>query len=521
MKVNFKEKILKSIKNITFEILAFLTLFLSLEILKKPLNSTGWIFGVGLVYLGNYVLVEIFQNIFKVEKKNNIIPILLKFLVPFYTLKVINSELYKRNIYYILGIFLSVLVIALLEYKYKKKYYTKKIFTFENLENMCIAIFPFYFLKTGSIKIIYILLFLLVRKVYMKKGMKIKKEIKVTYVLLILLSLVLIITSILNPIEYKGIAALKNIFLWIFYIFIFFQFVEDRIDYNSIFLVGTMSLTIFYAPLFINWMSLNYKLEGVRLGTFIDITQTGVILGLLSILFLFYICYRKEIELVPYLIINFIFLLLTGSKGPFLLTIFFSILVIYIFIETNKILYVVLSMLLALLLYNSNITAIERLKSDAGSTAARKLLYKESFEQFLNKPILGNGQGTYLEIAKEKSKTKLEKIMNNSNQRVENVGAYEAYEVLWYTHSNPLELLRGSGIFSFAFYYSFISYIIFLLYKYYKKSTDKLCLLGLFSLLYFEIYGLIDNVIIYERLQLISFYIIFLSLNRVFKYDKL
>lgn len=512
---------MKIVKNIIFEFLAFIALFLSFEILKNRFNSIEWILGVGLVYLGVYILVEVFQKVFKVRREDNLVPILLKLLVPFYTLKVIDSELYKRNIYYILGIMFSILIVTLLEYKYKKKYYTKNIFSFENLENICIVIFPFYFLKTGSIKIIYILLFLLVRKVYIKKGMKIKKEIKVTYILLILLSLVLIITSTLNPIGYKGVAALKNIFLWMFYIFIFFQFVEDKIDYNSVFLVGTISLTIFYTPLFINWMSLNYKLEGVRLGTFIDITQTGVILGLLSILFLFYICYRREIELVPYLIINFIFLLLTGSKGPFLLTIFFSILVIYIFIETNKILYVVSSILLALLLYNSNITAIERLKSDAGSTAARKLLYKESFEQFLNKPILGNGQGTYLEIAKEKSKAKLEKIMNDSNQRAENIGAYEAYEILWYTHSNPLELLRGSGIFSFAFYYSFISYIIFLLYKYYKKSTDKLCLLGLFSLLYFEIYGLIDNVIIYERLQLISFYIIFLSLNRIFKYDKL
>lgn len=512
---------MKIVKNIIFEFLAFIALFLSFEILKNRFNSIEWILGVGLVYLGVYILVEVFQKVFKVKREDNLVPILLKLLVPFYTLKVIDSELYKRNIYYILGIMFSILIVTLLEYKYKKKYYTKNIFNFENLENICIVIFPFYFLKTGSIKIIYILLFLLVRKVYIKKGMKIKKEIKVTYILLILLSLVLIITSTLNPIGYKGVAALKNIFLWMFYIFIFFQFVEDKIDYNSVFLVGTISLTIFYTPLFINWMSLNYKLEGVRLGTFIDITQTGVILGLLSILFLFYICYRREIELVPYLIINFIFLLLTGSKGPFLLTIFFSILVIYIFIETNKILYVVSSILLALLLYNSNITAIERLKSDAGSTAARKLLYKESFEQFLNKPILGNGQGTYLEIAKEKSKVKLEKIMNDSNQRAENIGAYEAYEILWYTHSNPLELLRGSGIFSFAFYYSFISYIIFLLYKYYKKSTDKLCLLGLFSLLYFEIYGLIDNVIIYERLQLISFYIIFLSLNRIFKYDKL
>ena len=61
---------MKIIKNITLEILAFLTLFLSFEILKKPFNSIEWSFGVGLVYLGNYILVEIFQNIFKVVFKN-------------------------------------------------------------------------------------------------------------------------------------------------------------------------------------------------------------------------------------------------------------------------------------------------------------------------------------------------------------------------------------------------------------------------------------------------------------------
>lgn len=502
---------MKMIKSITFEILAFIALFLSFEILKKPFNSIGWIFGVGLVYLGVYILVEVFQKSFKTKREDNLIPILLKLLVPFYTLKVIDNELYKRNIYYILGIFFSVLIIILLEYKYKKKYYTKDIFTFENLENICITIFPFYFLKTGSIKIIYVLLFLLLRKIYLKKGIKINKETKMIYILLIIFSLVLIVTNILNPIGYKGVEALKNIFLWIVYIFVFFQFIDKKINYSNIFLTGIVSLIIFYTPLFINWMMTNYMLDGIRLGTFIDITQTGVILGLLSIIFLFYICYKKDLELVPYLIINYLFLLLTGSKGPFLLVIVFSLVIIFIFSKVNIFLYIVSSTVLALLLYNSDLTAIERIKNDAGSTAARRLLYKESFEQFLNSPILGYGQGTYLEFAKERHREELEKVLNNPNQTSEEVGISQAYGLLWYTHSNPLELLRGSGIFAFIFYYSFISYIVFLFYNFYRKSKDKIYFLGLICLLYFEIYGIIDNVIIYERLQLISMYIVFLN----------
>lgn len=502
---------MKIVKNIIFEFLAFIALFLSFEILKNRFDSIEWILGVGLVYLGVYILVEVFQKIFKVKREDNLIPVLLKLLVPFYTLKVIDSELYKRNIYYILGITFSILIVTLLEYKYKKKYYTKNIFSFENLENVCIVIFPFYFLKTGSIKIIYILLFFLIRKIYLKKGIKIKKEIKRIYILLLLFSLTLVVTSILNSIGFKGIAALENIFTWIFYIFILFQFIGDKINYNNIFLTGIVSLTIFYAPLLINWMASSYRLEGVRLGTFIDITQTGVILGLLSILLLFYACYEKKIEIIPYLLINYIFLLLTGSKGPFLLVIFFSLIIIFIFSKVNIFLYVISSTIVTLLLYNSDLTAIERIKNDAGSTAARKLLYKESFEQFLNSPILGNGQGTYLEIATERHKLELEKIINKPNKTPEEVGIYEAYGLLWYTHSNPLELLRGAGIFSFIFYYSFISYIIFLFYNFYRKSEDKICLLGLISLLYFEIYGIIDNVIIYERLQLISIYIVFLN----------
>lgn len=501
---------MKSIKNITFEILAFISLFLSLGTLKNRFDSIEWILGVGLVYLGVYILVDVFQKNFKVKSEDNLVPILLKLLVPFYTLKVIDSELYKRNIFYILGIIFSILIVTLLEYKYKKKYYTKNIFSFKNLENICIVIFPFYFLKTGSIKIIYILLFLLLRKMYLKKGIKIKKEIKIIYILLILFSLILVVTSALNPIGFKGKVALENMFTWIFYVFILFQFIEDEINYNNIFLTGIVSLTIFYAPLLINWMASNYRLEGVRLGTFIDITQTGVILGLLSILLLFYACYEKKIEIIPYLLINYMFLLLTGSKGPFLLVIFFSLVIIFIFSKIKIFLYMISSTLVTLLLYNSDLTAIERIKNDAGSTAARKLLYKESFEQFLNRPILGNGQGTYLEIATERHKLELEKIINKPNKTPEEVGIYEAYGLLWYTHSTPLELLRGAGIFSFIFYYSFISYMIFLFYNFYRKSEDKICLLGIISLLYFEIYGIIDNVIIYERLELISTYIIFL-----------
>lgn len=266
-------------------------------------------------------------------------------------------------------------------------------------------------------------------------------------------------------------------------------------------------------------MNVSYRFN-IRIGTFIDITQTGVILGLLNILFIFYVLYKKNLELILYLLTNSIFLFLTGSKGPFILSLLFSIIIFSLFIKINKLFYIGISLFLIIFLYNSNLFVIERIKNDGGSTDVRKLIYEESFKQFLNKPFLGNGQGTYLELASLNHEKVLKEIDKQKMTREESIIEL-AYDTLWYTHSNPLELLRGSGIFSFTFYYSFISYIIFLFYKYYKKSADKLCLLGLFSLLYFEIYGLIDNVIIYERLQLINFYIIFLSLNRIFKYDKL
>lgn len=507
------------VKNIGIEIIAFIGMIISFKILNLQQNSILLIGGVGLIYLSNYLIVSIFENIFKVQKENNIIPILLKILVPFYTLKVINNVMYKKNIYYILGTIFSILVILFLEYIYRRQFYTKKIFNFDTIENICISIFPFYLLKTGSIKIIYILLFLLIRKIYLKRSIHIKKEVKVIYILLILFSLTLGISCVFNDIGFKGIAALKNIFMWIFYMFIFVQFMYEEIDYKNILLTVVSSTLIFYTPFFIKWMNASYRFN-IRLGTFIDITQTGVILGLLNILFIFYILYKKNMELVPYLLINFIFLILTGSKGPFILTLLLSIIIFSVFVKINKLFYIGISLFLVIFLYNSNLVVIKRMKNDGGSTGARKLLYKESFRQFLDKPILGNGQGTYLEVASLNHKKELEEIDRKKITREQSI-MKSAYNTLWYTHSNPLELLRGSGLFSFAFYYSFVGYLVFLFCRYYKKSADKLSLIGLFSLLYFEIYGVIDNVIIYERLQLISFYIIFLSLNRVFKYDKL
>lgn len=507
------------VTNISLEIIAFMGMIISLKILNTQTNPLLLVGGVGLIYLSNYLIVNLFENIFKVQKENNIIPILLKVLVPFYTLKVINNVMYKKNIYYILGIVLSTIIILFLEYIYRKKFYTRKLFNFGTFENTCISIFPFYFLKTGSIKIIYILLFLLIRKIYLKRSIYIKKEVKIIYILLILFSLILGISSIFNNIGFKGIATLESIFMWIFYMFIFVQFIYEEVDYKNILLATISSTMIFYTPFFIKWMNVSYKFN-IRLETFIDITQTGVILGILNIIFVFYILYKKNLELIPYLLINFIFLILTGSKGPFILALLFSVFIFSMFIKVNKLFYVGIGLFLFISLYNSNLVIIKRMKSDGGSTGIRKLLYKESFRQFLDKPILGNGQGTYLEVASLNHKKILEEIDQKKMTREQSIMKL-AYNTLWYTHSNPLELLRGSGIFSFIFYYSFISYIIFLFYKYYKKNLDKFCLIGLFSLLYFEIYGLIDNVIIYERLQLISFYIIFLSLNRVFKYDKL
>lgn len=507
---------MRVLKNILFEILAFISLFLSLEIMKTKFNSIEWILGIGLLYFGNYILIEVFQKNFKIETKNNLLPIFLKILVPFYTLKILEKDLYKRNMYYLMGMICSVLIILLLEYKYKKENYTKEILTFDNLERVCICLFPFYFLKTGSIKIIYILIFLVFRRIYLERKFEIKKDIKIIYGLLSFFILILLITSVINPIGFKGKAALEHIFTWIFYIFVFFQFIYRKIDYKNILLVTLSSLTIFYAPLFINWIKFGYRINGIRIGTFIDITQTGVILGLLNILLLFYICYKKEIELSPYLLINLIFLLLTGSKGPFILTVFISMIIISSFIKIKKGVYIISIVGMILFIYNSNLPAIKRIKNDRGSTAARKLIYKEGFEQFLKRPILGNGQGTYLEIANKKHKLELEKVVKIQNPTAEQRGIYEAYGLLWYTHSNPLELLRGSGIFAFIFYYGFIGYILSRFFNFYKKSKDKIYLLGLLSLLYFEIYGIIDNVIIYERLQLISVYIVFL----IYSYSK-
>lgn len=507
------------VKNIGIEIIAFIGMIISFKILNLQQNSILLIGGVGLIYLSNYLIVSIFENIFKVQKENNIIPILLKILVPFYTLKVINNVMYKKNIYYMLGTIFSILIILFLEYIYRKQFYTKKIFNFDTIENICISIFPFYLLKTGSIKIIYILLFLLIRKIYLKRSIHIKKEVKVIYILLILFSLTLGISCVFNDIGFKGIAALKNIFMWIFYMFIFVQFMYEKIEYKNILLTAVSSTLIFYTPFFIKWMNVDYGFH-VRLGTFIDTTQTGVILGVLNIYFIFYILYKKNLELILYLLINFIFLLLTGSKGPFIFSLLICMIMFVIFYKINKLFYIVASLMLIFFLYNSNLMVIKRIKNNGGSTAVRKLLYKESFRQFLDKSILGNGQGTYLEVASLNHKKELEEIDQKKITREQSI-MKSAYNTLWYTHSNPLELLRGSGLFSFAFYYSFIGYLVFLFCRYYKKSADKLSLIGLFSLLYFEIYGLIDNVIIYERLQLISFYIIFLSLNRVFKYDKL
>lgn len=503
---------MKNIKIISFEIIAFISLFLSFEFFKKSSFEITYLLGVILLYLGTYILVEVFQKILKVKTENNLIPFLLKIIVPFYTLKIIDKELYKKNIYFILGILFSIIIISILEYKYKKKYYTKKILTFENLENICIVFFPFYFLKTGSIKIIYILIFLFLRKIYIEKRIEIKKETKIIYIILLLFIVVLIITSFINPIGHKGIGALKNIFFWIFYLFIFLQFINSKIDYNNIFLITIISVNIFYIPIFIHWQELNYKFKGIRLGGFIDITQTGVILGLLSILYLFYICYKKEILLIPYLIMNFIFLLLTGSKGPLLLVIFFSLIILFLYLKIKTIVYFMSSILIILILFSNDLTFVKRIKNDDGSSAARKLVYKESFQQFLNRPILGNGHGTYLEIAKERHKKELVEAIEIKNKTSKEVGIMEAYGRLWYTHSNPLELLRGSGIFSFIFYYSFVSYIIFLFLNFYKKTKDKIYYIALICFLYFEIYGIIDNVIIYERLQLINMYIVFLNI---------
>ena len=472
-----------------------------------------------LLYILNYFYVENMKKI--TEISNNILAIILKILIPFYSLKIILHKNYKDLESVLVMLCCSMVILYIDKNKILSNYNLKKIKKKTNIYiilEFLISLLPLYLLKTGSIKILPIMFIVFIYRLIIKKEKNIK-EVRVLDIVFSIFFLVLIISSYYNGILYIRMEILERILFPFFILLMIIQFRLSIKEYKNIIFVSLVSVNIFYLSLFQEWIVLGGGYH-YRLGSFIDITQTGVILGILQILLLFYILAEKKWIILFLFIINFNFLILTGSKGPLLLSLLLSIFMGIILLKKRaRLLYILTWIIFVFFLINTDIAkGISRLKTDDGSTAVRKYIYLEAFKQFKEKPILGYGLGTYKDVALQRNQNFLVTTQKKGHLEKEEVLRRAACYLI-YTHSNVLELARGSGILSVVFYYCFIVYLFYLNIISYLKTKNKRLLIGIFSLIYFEIYGMIDNNIIYERLQTINFYILSLIIIYIF-YDK-
>ena len=300
------------------------------------------------------------------------------------------------------------------------------------------------------------------------------------------------------------LAKVRTMFLVVLLSMCIFKYIvdEDKLDF-------ALNVYVWAGTICAMYLLLNTNIgSDVRIGRVIgDINLVGISLAIANTIALYLLFTDKRKCHIVQIIIMGIVILLTGSRTAFAIFVVSIILVIYAtaFVRKWKFRYVLLATILIIIagliiwhlimtvpaLYNSlGIRVVSFLQIQRGersvineqSTQTRRTLAKQALAWFEEKPILGNGIGSF--------------PMYNATALG---GKYE------FSHCNYTEILSGEGIIGFILYYGIFAYALCI--GLFSKVKSKYNII-LIALVIEYIVGDIGLVVYYEKVTWITIAII-------------
>lgn len=456
---------------------------------------------IGVV--GLYCSVYYFMNLNSEEIEEFYLKEIMTVLIAYNLQKmgyVLYKEVYKNKLFLYTNIIMILAFIGLFLWNL----YKNKKFSFKEIINLgyefLIISMPFYIVKGREKQALMLLFVIILAKMIHKKEYIFDKNLKKIYISIFFLILFCIISFIGNEITADQIKVSKKFIFNLLYFMIFCQIKLEPVNLKKVISIGISTSIIRIIPIIISF--LETKNFAIRLG-YENPNGWALEATIWSVCLLYLIIFEMRKEYTILYMLSILGVYLSGSRGGILVLILTNTgMLIYCYRNYTKklilIFFVVVSTVFFILNTNNRISQSIKLvkyeKKIDNSSQIRLIIYKEAFEQFKTSPINGIGFNGYRDYSIKRHKDELDKMDYVKNN------AYTQ----WHTHNNFLGILSYTGILGFISYLS----ILFFLFK--KLFSDKKYynILIIFSIMSYELYGIIEHPITFFREQLFFYFIV-------------
>lgn len=378
----------------------------------------------------------------------------------------------------------------------------------KDIQELFIYIFPLIFLQRESgTKYFWLLGLLELIITIRKKEYRISKE-KMTANILCILSFLII--SFVYYTRKQSEYSHEYYFLYLQYTFLFISInktyfvVKDWEEINKVLWISCI------LPISLAGVQLlgNHFTFG-RMNNVYNISNYSFLVALGAIISLYLFLFQKEKKFL-YLFPYFYFMVLfSGTRMIWLVTILMTL---FLLISSlNWRVYLCCVLLVVTGWYTYQHTSEENLIKqriisivnfeETSSSAIRLFMWREAYEQFLQRPWFGNGYTSYMECSMIRHP--IESINAEEEHYWDMVLAYNNSS-LHHAHSNFFELLSGTGAFGIFSFYLYQFYITFILLRY-RKWKKRICDIGLLVLLVYHLYSLTDVTLYMSKVSMILF----------------
>ncbi len=466
--------------------------------LSKQTSGIIMILTTLIIYTSFYLLLKGIEEDFNIKYRyfDKIYIILLSYY--FQKEKLVFYKNVEKN-RVILATNITIALCIIVYTWFKNKRIEKKEFNLINLNRWLVLILPLFVIRGKGFGIGGVYLLLTVYKFFKDRKVQISKEVvKIVISILVFVSWIYI-SSFINVLSDFGKDGVKNMIevLLIFVLFLLVNIEKIRLNELVCSFIGASLFKVI--PPFIGWL-----VKGdfsIRVVGDTHPTIFGSEMGLMAVLFFYFIVFYKKYEYLVFYILFLLAIYSSGSRGPFLIVIFLNTMM-YIWINRNskkkKLIFFIgiLICMIALLNTNNRISqTINKITKESkldDSSLERMYIYKEAWRQFLQNPVKGNGFNNYREISLNDNKEKIGKVVWQENN------AYWSF----HAHNNILQLLSSLGLIGLGLYIIYVTTI----FKVIIKSEYFLLAFSLIG--YFELNGLLDYTLYYYKTEKILFFIL-------------
>lgn len=243
-------------------------------------------------------------------------------------------------------------------------------------------------------------------------------------------------------------------------------------------------------------------------GMFNTVTENAIMLGIMLI-FSFCILINNKIKkiirlaAIPFFLLSFYFMIISGSRGMYVALIT-TLLLSFLLrgILGNKIIKkiklsiaVLVSIVVIIALVPENNVYKQRIQSIAKGDQARMVVYEESIKLFKENPLTGIGYGNFPQ----------------AEQSIKNSFSY--WGKYKHEHNMGLKMLVETGILGFIIYFFMMGNII---YNLIKKQPKLINCIALGTISVFMIYENFETIIIYNKPNMYLFFLIALAINPLY-----